>query len=157
MSLKTSTHTIEEQLLHSRKEGLKDALEINSMCAHGKVLGMDTFSWINPQIDSLTSALSSFPFDIIWLGSHSHIQDCLKIQPDLSRSIRTIIVHDNSELDFNPQRMNEIQNVVCLNGINSSLELIKTMKKEKCVLFFSTTGENAQSDKKEFENFISLF
>ena len=157
MSLKISTQTTEEQLLHSREEGLKDALQINSMCAHGKILGMDTFSWINPQIDNLASALSSFPFDIIWLGSHSHFQDCLKIEPELSKLIQTIIIHDNPELNFDAKHMNDIQNVICLEGINASLELIKTMKKEKCVFFFSTTGENAQNDKIQFEDFISLF
>ena len=64
MSDEVKKKTIEEQLLQSRGAGLKDAIQINTMNAHGKVMGMDTFSWVNPQIDALASALESFPFTI---------------------------------------------------------------------------------------------
>ncbi|HIP32497.1 MAG TPA: hypothetical protein EYG86_07035 [Crocinitomicaceae bacterium] len=157
MSQKVSKHTVEEQLLQSRKEGLQDALQVNSMRAHGKVLGMDTFSWINPQLDALTSALASFPFDIVWAGSHEQIVKCLSMQPELATSIETIIVHDKAILNLEKETLNKVKNIVCLEGTKHALELIKAMKKEKCALLFSTMGTNAKNDKEEFEQFISLF
>ncbi len=157
MSQKVSKHTIEEQLVRSREEGLQDALQINSMRAHGKILGMDTFSWINPQLDALASALSSFPFDIVWMGSHEQITKCLSIQPELAESLETIIIHDKAILNLKKETLNKIKNIVCLEGTKHALELIKSMKKEKCALVFSTMGENAKKDKEEFEQYISLF
>lgn len=157
MSQKVSKQTAEEQLLQARKEGLQDALQVNSMRAHGKVLGMDTFSWINPQLDALASALSSFPFEIIWVGSHEQITRCLSIQPELAKSIETIIVHDNPILNLKKETLNEIKNIVCLEGTKHALELIKSMKKDKCALLFSTMGTTAKNDKEEFEQYISLF
>ena len=48
------------------------------MNAHGKVMGMDTFSWVNPQIDALASALESFTFNILLVGSKKKIYDLKK-------------------------------------------------------------------------------
>ena len=67
-----------EDLLELRNEGRKEALAINAMRAHGKIVGMDTFSWINPNIDQLTSVLSSFPFRIIWIANSKTIETLLK-------------------------------------------------------------------------------
>ena len=147
----------EEQLMHSRKEGLQDALQINSMRAHGKILGMDTFSWINPQIDALTNALVSLPFEILWIGSHQQIKECINIQPELAHSIKTIIIHDNPVLNLQREFLNNIPTIICLEGTSHALELIKSIKAEKCALIYTTMGVNAKQNKKEFEQFISLF
>ncbi|MBL1281403.1 MAG: hypothetical protein COA33_014085 [Fluviicola sp.] len=157
MSQKVSKITTEEQLLRSREEGLQDALQVNAMCAHGKILGMDTFSWINPQMDALSSALQSLPFDIVWVGNHEQIINCLDIQPELAKSIETIIVHDNPILNLKKETLDKIKNIVCLEGVSHALELIKAMKKEKCAFLFTTMGANAKKDKEEFEHYISLF
>ena len=157
MSSKVSNNTSEDKLLQSREQGLQEAIQVNSMRAHGKVLGMDTFSWANPQIDALASALTSFPFPIIWIGCEKQIKECLNNYPELSNAIETLLIQNTSELNLDQTVMKNVKNIVCIEGTKYALELMKTMKKEKCVFLFTTEGQEAKNDKKEFEQFISLF
>ena len=62
-----------EQLLQAREQGLKQAQQVDTMQAHGKILGMDTFSWMNPHVDMLATLLASFPFSILWIGTQRQI------------------------------------------------------------------------------------
>ena len=41
--------------------------------SHGKFLGMDAFSWHNPNIAVLYKTIESFPFRTVWLGNNSEV------------------------------------------------------------------------------------
>lgn len=147
----------EEQLLQARERGLQEAQEVNAMNAHGKVLGMDTFSWINPQIDMLSTVIDSLPFNIIWVGNHEQIKNCLELHPNIIENIQTVIVQDDTLLNADRKLINEIENVVCIEGTSFALEFIKTMKQAKSAFLFTAEGPNAKEQKEKFEQFISLF
>tara|TARA_B110000305_G_C19443459_1_gene643334 strand:- start:916 stop:1392 length:477 start_codon:yes stop_codon:yes gene_type:complete len=157
MSDEVKKKTIEEQLLQSRGAGLKDAIQINTMNAHGKVMGMDTFSWVNPQIDALASALESFPFTILWVGSKKQVEDCLKNYKSLTDSIDTIIIHDFAEMMVGENVFENIQNIACVEGLKHALPMIYALKKEKCAFLFTTEGANSKAEKKNFYSFIELY
>ena len=55
------------QLLQAREEGLK-SLQNGVLKPHGKLLGMDVFSWLNPDVHMLMNTLHSFPFPVIWIA-----------------------------------------------------------------------------------------
>ena len=157
MSSKSTKINAEEQLLLLRKDGLQTATQINAMNAHGKVLGMDTFSWINPQIDALASALKSFPFKVIWIGDSQQIEKCLSVFPDSLKSIDTVIIQDNAELNLDKNSFLKIANIFCFNQTEDSLNILKTVKKEKSIFLYTTGGSNASENKVTFNDFISLF
>ena len=157
MSSKVTEITVEDKLLQLRKDGLHTAAQINSMNAHGKILGMDTFSWINPQIDALASALKSFPFKVIWIGDSQQIENCLSVFPDSIKSIDTIIIQDKAELNLDKNSFWNVSNIFCLNQTQESLNLLKTVKKEKSIFLYTTGGSNASENKTIFNEFISLF
>lgn len=157
MQQKITTHNKEKQLLETREKGRQDALLVNAMNAHGKVLGMDCFSWMNPQIDSLASVIESLPFQIIWVGRHDQIKSCLEIYPDLTHSIKSAIIMDSTLLHLNRDTLNQLSNIACIEGTENAFELLKTMKREKSVFLFTSNGEDAKKDKELFEKFISLF
>jgi len=56
----------EESLLKARVEGMHQ-LEKGSLRPHGKLWGMDVFSWYNPMRFELENVLSSFPSPVLWL------------------------------------------------------------------------------------------
>ncbi len=147
----------EEQLLQARERSLQEAKEVNAMNAHGKVLGMDTFSWINPQIDILSTVIDSLPFNIIWVGNHEQIKNCLELYPNIIKNIQTIIVQDETILNLDRKLINEIENVVCIEGTSFALEFVKTMKQAKSAFLFTTGGANSKRQKENFDQFISLF
>lgn len=157
MSSKTKNINVEEQLLQLRKDGLQTATQINAMNAHGKILGMDTFSWINPQIDALASALKSFPFKVIWVGNSQEIENCLHLFPDSTNSIDTVIIQDKAELNLGKESFWNISSIFCLEHSQESLNLLKNVKKEKSIFLYTTSGKKTSENKSIFNEFISLF
>ncbi len=146
-----------ENLLELRREGKKDALAINAMQAHGKIMGMDTFSWINPNMDQLSSALASFPFRIIWISTQQQLKKCLAIETTLSKNIETIILHDKTTSELNEIDFFSIKNIIAVENTKEALQLLSAVRKEKCAFLFSTEGHTAQNDKQEFEKFIARY
>lgn len=147
----------EEQLLQARKEGLKQAQQVDSMQAHGKVLGMDTFSWMNPQVDMLATLLSSFPFSILWVGTYGQIQNCLKMYPELSDDIETILIHNSSSMVLDKTALKKIKTIACVDGMENALELVKTMKLKKGVFIYTDENEEALKGKQIFEDFVNQY
>lgn len=140
MEKKTSQLSTEQQLLQAREQGLRDAAEVHAMKAHGKVLGMDAFSWVNPDPDTLINVISSFPFAVHWVGTHNQIRTCLELQPELVDHIQSIIVYDRSIVHIERSLLARIPNVACLEGASEALDLLKAMQREKGVFLFTTTG-----------------
>ncbi len=157
MSQKVSKHTAADQLLQLREQSRQEALLVNAMNAHGKIMGMDCFSWMNPQVDALASVIESLPFQIIWVAQHDQIKTCINTYPNLTESIDTLIVTDDVLLNLDRERLNEVANIACVEGVDNALELLKTLKKEKAVFLFTSGGKKVQQDKHVFEQFISLF
>jgi hypothetical protein len=149
--------SIEEQLLEARERGIQEALQVNAMCAHGKVLGMDTFSWINPQVDMLATVIESLPFNIIWIGNHAQIKTCLETHPDTINTIHTLIVQDDTSLNVDRTSLEAIQSVTCVKGTQVALEFVKPIKQQKSAFLFTAEGPTAKAQKDMFEQFISRF
>ncbi len=147
----------EKNLLELRHEGKKEALEINAMKAHGKIMGMDAFSWVNPNMDQLTSALSTFPFRIIWVATFQQLKNCLSIEPNLSIKMETVIIHNTTKNEVSEEDFFRINNILKVKTAKDALQMVNALKKEKCVFLFSTEGKNAKDDKKEFEKFIARY
>ena len=157
MSTKLTKINVEDQLLQLRKDGLQTATQINAMNAHGKILGMDTFSWINPQIDALASALTSFPFKIIWIGDSQQVENCLRLFPDSLKSLDTVIIQDKAEMTLDQMSFEKISNIICIEQTEEALNLLKTIKQEKSIFLYTTGGKMATENKVIFNEFISLF
>lgn len=147
----------EEQLLQARKEGLKQAQQVDSMQAHGKILGMDTFSWMNPQVDMLATLLSSFPFSILWVGTLEQIQSCLKMYPELSGNIETILIHNSSSMVLNKTALEQINTIACVDGMEHALDFVKSMKLKKGVFIYTDEKEEALKGKQIFEEFVNQY
>ena len=157
MDRRISKNSVKERLLEVRKNGLLKVSKVESMCAHGKVLGMDTFSWIAPQVDKLATVILSFPFKVLWIGSHDHIKLCLENYPELVTNIETIIIYDQDVPRLNSEILKRINNYVCVEGTDAAFELAKSLKIKKGAFLFTINKDVAQEEKLKFEQFISLF
>lgn len=154
MESKKSIHTTEEQLHEARKRGLKQAAEVHAMKAHGKVLGLDTFSWIRPQVDLLATVLVSFPFPVFWVCSKTQAEALFHLYPEVSESVIGLIVYDDAEMTFDPAVIHQIPRVICFNGLSESLRLLSSIQKEKNILLFTTEGPNREDFYQTFSQFI---
>ena len=145
----------EEQLLQSRELGLQEALKVNAMSAHGKILGMDTFSWINPNNDVLATVISSFPFPVLWIGNHNQIKSVIEGYPNVVENISTIIVQDRSTINIDRKLLSEITNIMCVEGSQFAIEAVRSLSKDKHAFLFTCDGNEATGQKRVFTDFIS--
>ena len=157
MERRISKNNVEERLLETRKNGLLKAAKSESMCAHGKVLGMDTFSWVEPQVDKLATVIHSFPFKVIWIGSNEHIERCFESYPELIDSVELVIIYDQAAPNLHLEPFNRNNNFVCTEGTAAALELAKSLQTKKRVFLFTINKVTAKEEKHKFEQFISLF
>jgi hypothetical protein len=155
MDSKISKLSTEEQLLQARERGLREANEVNAMSAHGKVLGMDTFSWVSPQLDILSTVLSSFPFPVLWVGSHDQIKNCLENYPEIIQKIDTVILYDRTLLNTERTILKDIKNITCIEGTDHALTIAKSMSKKKRVFLFTIDKKSAHGQREQFEQFIT--
>jgi hypothetical protein len=146
-------HT-EEQLLQARERGLREASEVHVMKAHGKVLGMDTFSWINPDLDMLATVIDSFPFAVHWMGSHDQIARCLELHPELADSLQSIVIYDRTLAQISRELLKKVTNIACVDGTTDALQLLKAMQRGKSVFLFTSTHLN-EARNAQFEAFLT--
>ena len=54
-----------DQLKHARQAGLEEMKTTHALCPHGKVAGMDVFSWVNPEVEALNAMIASMSYKVI--------------------------------------------------------------------------------------------
>ena len=151
---KKLTTTKPTSLVELRNEGLKDIRSREVMQAHGKFLWMDTFSWISPKFDVLAKVLTSFPFSVIWIGTHDQMRCALKYYPEVLEGLETVIVYDQGNIKFEDEALVNIKNIVGTGDLESVWKIIGSLQEKKRVLFFTSEGENGIDHVEEFKAFI---
>lgn len=157
MDHKISKNSVKEGFFETRKNTLKKVAKAKAMCAHGKLLGMDTFSWIDPQVDKLATVIQSFPFKVLWVGSQEQISLCMEHYPELADSIEAIIVYDQPAEESNNEIHKGLIKSVGSDGIMEALKLATSLKIKKRVFLITLNKAVAREQKLKLEQFISLF
>lgn len=147
--------SIENRLVEVRNESLKKLNE-TTLRPHGKLWGMDVFSWYNPDINVLTNTLHSFPFKVIWVGNLSDIEKALKIDASISFQLKTIISYDGAGTILLKKEFEKIENVLGINSLKDGFKLLKTFKAKNTVLLYTASEKNWKENKAIFEEFITI-
>lgn len=155
--MKTTKQTTdhEELLLKAREEALHNAAKAAAMKAHGKILGMDTFSWIAPEVETLAKAIESFPFPIHWVVDNLLAEQILEGYPELTNNIQSLMIFNKTMVNINRERLNEMPNVVCVEDLSDCLTILKSMPKKKNVFLF-TSSHNRFEIWDTFDEFITI-
>jgi hypothetical protein len=124
-------------LIEARHDGL---IKINetSLQSHGKLFGMDVFSWIYPNIEVLNSTLNSFPFQVLWIGNQTEINLLLSENNVLDSRIRKKLIYGNS---------NDLVNV---------LKSIAEFSFKPGILLFTSTDADKDYNLTIFKEYLSL-
>lgn len=148
-------HTTEEDLLKARRESLEQWREDTAMKAHGKVFGMDTFSWLNPPTEGLINVIASFPFSVLWLSGHAQAKEGLELNLGLHRKLNTMIIYDRTQLSIAPEFLNEVETIMNVSSVMDALAFVKEVNREKMVFLFTSHGESAKQEMSHFESWLS--
>ena len=140
---------IENSILQARKEGLLKAGD-TTMQSHGKLWGMDVFSWINPKPAVLAATMDSFPFPIFWVSSSSERTEILEVNVDLNVKIQFSVVLDSENL---PVVSNT---VVSVSNLNEAFDQINKLKTKPSILLFTYSKSDWEYQKNRFNDYLSM-
>jgi hypothetical protein len=142
---------IEDSIIQARKEGLLKATD-STMQSHGKLWGMDVFSWINPKPEVLAATMDSFPFPIIWISSMVEKENVLTEKPNLLGKI-----HYSIEINSN-QSTNAlvVKNVKKVSSITEAFEEIQRIKIKPSILLFSYANSDWEYQINRFKDYLFL-
>ena len=96
-------------------------VENSSMRAHGKLKGIDVFTWMQPEQNALVNFINSIPTEIIWVGNPAEIESVLSSNPLFSRKFQSIFSFGENRTGFMLENeFADIQDV--LNGLMTELK-----------------------------------
>lgn len=147
--------SLSEELIRAREQGLDEIKNRGSMKAHGKVHGMDTFSWCAPKFDNLATVIGSFPFPVIWIAKHEQIRCAITYYPEISEHIESVIIYDQANIKFKSPLYDQVENLVGIGSVREAIELIPAIIGERNVLLFTTDDENHCPMLEEFRDFVN--
>jgi hypothetical protein len=146
---------VEERLLEARRDSLHQLNE-SSIRSHGKLWGMDAFSWFNPSPSLIVNTLHSFPFPAIWIGNGAVISKVLAEDELLLNNLSAIISYDSTIFKLDNNWLDQVKNCVGVQSVNEAFHFLRMIKTPQTILLFTATGENWEEDKKEFEDFLKM-
>jgi hypothetical protein len=146
---------IENRLLEARKESLKQ-LNSTAMRPHGKLWGMDVFSWFHPEAELVANTLHSFPFPVIWIANGDDIIAALHEEELVVNNLHALIAYDSSIFDLENSWLKNINIVAGTASISEAFQLLNVFKAPHKVLLFTASGANWEEDKQSFEEFLKL-
>ena len=139
------------------KSGVKNFVEQSSelsisrtgtLMPKGKLFGMDAFVWLYPGVETLSSTIESFPFDVVWIGNGSEMEAILEQNHTIeTKVLRYLIIGET-----------EFKNEKCLYfaDINEALKSIKENSKKPGIVLFTSTDSNTEYTNRQINNFLEL-
>lgn len=150
-----STASLQDQLQQLRQEQL-DGQVIGTLRSHGKLWGMDVFSWYKPNAFELENTLSSFPSPICWFGNQSDMLNLLSRDHSWLSNVKLLCSFDAAGFSLSNKVLDQVDEVLGTAEIQDALKLIKSLKKNQGILLFTASGENWNEYRVEFESFLKL-
>jgi hypothetical protein len=152
---KQRTISAEELLLGARKESLS-RINQTALRSHGKLWGMDVFSWIHPNMSTIGTTVNSFPFSVSWVGNAHDLMSTLDQQPELTKKLSAALIYDNSVFAFRDEHLHSIKNCVGTGSVEEALRMAKIAAQPQSVLLFTASGNGAEEAKIDFENTLNV-
>jgi len=109
--------------VHIQGKSINDSLSRSQgvgLRAHGKLKGLDVFTWMQPEQNALINFIESIPSGIIWVGNPTEIEAVLSAHPQLMNKFQSILSFGENRTGFMLENeFVDIQDV--LNGLMAEL------------------------------------
>lgn len=104
--------------------------------AHGKLKGLDVFSWMQPDQQALVNFMTAIPTSIVWVGNPAEIEAVLAGHPELLNKFQSILSFGENRTGFMLE--NEF------DGIQDVLNGLMTELKSNGTLLFTCTENDSE-------------
>jgi len=120
----------------------------HSMKPLGRYLGMNTFSWHNPDLILFNKTIQNFPFDILWLGNENEVELFLDFNPRVESKIKSIFLYGADMKD------NCSDKIISISSIANTLEFVDTMIFKLGILLLTAFHTDSEFSLKSFESHV---
>jgi hypothetical protein len=152
---KQRTLSREELLLGARKESLS-RINQTSLRSHGKLWGMDVFSWIHPNVTTLNTTIISFPFPVKWVANKVDVVNALDQQSDLCAKVAAVFLFDSSVFSLKDEHVLNLKYCVGTTCVTEAMSMVKIADESPSILLFTASGDSAESANIEFEQILKV-
>ena len=115
---------MQDKRIHIESISINDSLrnvKKSSMRAHGKLKGIDVFTWMQPEQNALVNFINSLPTGIIWVGNPAEIEAVFSSNPLILPKFQSIFSYGENRTGFMLENeFADIQDV--LNGLITELK-----------------------------------
>ena len=119
-----------------------------SMKPLGKYRGMDTFSWHNPDLEFLEKTVTSFPFELLWVGNQNEIKGFLDKYRGEANKIQQCIVYGACSDNCSSK-------IISTPTIHEALKRLESTTFSPGILLFTASDADAEYSMRFFERHIS--
>lgn len=145
----------QEQLVRAREYGLSNP-ETGSLRSHGKLWGMDVFSWYKPTSFELENTLSSFPSPIFWLANQQDVLNLLTEGSTWKPNVELLCIYDKAGFNLPDELLSDIETILGSATVEDALSIFKSIHHNKGILLFTSSGETWKESKSSFESFLKI-
>ncbi|MBC9813675.1 hypothetical protein H9Y05_14460 [Crocinitomicaceae bacterium CZZ-1] len=139
-------------LLEARKKALEQVTH-GSIRPHGKLWGMDVFSWMNPDVEALALTIHAFPFPILWLSPSGLLMAVAECDAAIATNIHTVITYDQSSA---AEKSGEILHLITTNDIHQAFQKMNALQFKPGIILFCSEGADSEMYQKAFSNYLEL-
>ncbi len=146
---------MDKKKLHTKNNGSRSAKDVRSlkdampsMKPLGKYLGMDTFSWHNPDLEILEKTIASFPFDLLWVGNENEVNGFLNKHHSVKNKINRCIV-------YGAHSDNCSSKIVSAPNLQEALNHLDNITFKPGILLFTASDADSEYSMRFFEKYIS--
>lgn len=140
----------DHNLLDNRKEALGNVAN-GSIRPHGKLWGMDVFSWNNPTIEVITSTIHSFPFPIVWLASTDLLNEAISHDETILSNIHVAIAYENIN-----SITDKSTNFQTTKDVQTAFQLMSENRLKRGVILFCHAGIDSEHYQHAFKSYLEL-
>jgi hypothetical protein len=156
LSMQNSTKIDQHlQLLQARERSLREQ-QNGLLIPHGKLLGMDVFSWVNPDIHLMINTMHSFPFPVIWIAQTMDWDKIVAHDTSIFSTLEVTIIYDAHKNDETKNNLEEPFKIVKKVALADALKYVDNLNAFKTVLLFTASGNQIEEHINEFENYLAL-
>lgn len=142
-------------LLEARKEALQQVVH-GSIRPHGKLWGMDVFSWTNPDVEAIASTIHSFPFPIVWLAPPGLLMSVVQHDPSVTGNIHTVISYGNTQTDLNKDKFQGVSAVFTTNDVQEAFKQMNVSRLKRGVILFCSAGTDHVMYENAFGEYLDV-
>lgn len=152
--IKKTGRNIKDELVDKRHEDRRQLLNGN-MRSHGKLWGMDCFSWFNPDLDALKSAIQHFHLPVIWVSTTSLINELLIHDNAWMKNLEVICTIDDNLDQLNMDKLQNGTTIMVNSMLVEALKIIQQINHSNRILLISSDRNECFKDQLVVDQFIT--